>query len=59
MNNQPGASEAMMYLSTTERQSIPACPPPPSTSIAEAVRMSAQISSTPSSYKELIGKNMP
>ena len=60
MNNQPGASEAMMYLSTTERQqSIPACPPAPSTSMSEAVRMSSQISSTPSSYKELIGKDMP
>ena len=60
MANQPGACEEMMYLSTTERQGLSidsrVGASAPSSSISEAVKLASQISSTPSSYKELIAR---
>ena len=60
MASQRGANEAMMYLSTTERQTLPldsrmgASSKAPS--VSDAVKMATQMSSTPSSYKELIAR---
>ena len=61
MARQPGATEAMMYLKSTERQFAPEKDmklgaSSQASSVGSAVKMAAQMSSAPGSYKELISR---
>ena len=61
MSRQPGATEAMMYLSSTERQFNPGSDmrmgaSSAATSVSEAVKMASQISSAPGNYRDLIAR---